>query len=236
METPRVMQEPASEGRKPTLSSRLAAELREAILDGDLKPGSKVNLDQLRRQYDVSLSPMREAVSRLVPDGLVKFEDQRGYTITPISVDDLREVTLLRADLETAALGHSIERAGVDWEGEALAALHRVTRLKRDASDRQSIRIWEEAHTKFHIALGAGCAMPHLLHMCEVLHNLNERYRRILDTSSQRAEGAAREHTEICQAAVDRDKTRAMSLLRTHITLTGTILAAEMETSARFQG
>jgi len=56
-----------------------------AILRGDLKPGAKINLDRLRQDFAVSISPLREAVSRLVPDGLVEFEDQRGYRVAPVS-------------------------------------------------------------------------------------------------------------------------------------------------------
>ena len=102
------------------------------ILRGDLPPGSKVHLDQLRERFGVSLSPMREAVSRLVADGIVVFEDQRGYRIAPVSRENLMEISQVRADVESLTLRYAIAAADLDWESEILAALHRVNRTPRD--------------------------------------------------------------------------------------------------------
>ena len=68
-----------------TLSTTLVARLRDAIMRGELLPGSKLNLDRLRTAFGVSLSPLREALCRLENDGLVALIDQRGYRVTPVS-------------------------------------------------------------------------------------------------------------------------------------------------------
>ena len=70
-----------SDDGKNTIGSQLASRLREAIISGDLEAGSKINLDRARQSFDVSLSPLREGLARLIYDGLVEFEDNRGYRV-----------------------------------------------------------------------------------------------------------------------------------------------------------
>ncbi|MEQ3626966.1 MAG: FCD domain-containing protein [Celeribacter sp.] len=214
---------------KATRASRVALELRDLILRGDLPPGSKVHLDQLRERFGVSLSPMREAVSRLVADGIVVFEDQRGYRIAPVSRDNLTEISRVRADLESLALRYAIAEADLDWESEILAALHRVDRTPRDNDDPALFEAWEQAHSDFHQALIGGCAMPTLLRFCATLHLQTDRYRRLLLPGTPLDVDVAAEHAAIADAAVARDTDRAAELLRDHIQRNGTLLAARID-------
>ena len=69
---------------KNTIGSQLASRLREAIISGELEAGSKINLDKARKTFNVSLSPLREGLARLISDGLVEFQDNRGYRVAPI--------------------------------------------------------------------------------------------------------------------------------------------------------
>ncbi|ATI42574.1 hypothetical protein CBW24_11525 [Pacificitalea manganoxidans] len=214
---------------KATRASRVASELRDLILRGDLPPGSKVHLDQLRERFGVSLSPMREAVSRLVADGIVVFEDQRGYRIAPVSRENLMEISQVRADVESLALRYAIAAADLDWESEILAALHRVNRTPRDNDDPDRFEAWEQAHSDFHQALISGCALPTLLRFCATLHLQTDRYRRLLLPGTAPDLDVAQEHAAIAEAAVARDTDRAAALLHDHIQRTGTMLAARID-------
>lgn len=206
----------ATHNPKRTRSSQLLDELRQAILTGDLKPGEKVNLERLREAHDVSLSPMREAVSRLIAERLVKFEDLRGYRIAPISPENLAEVTQLRADTESLALRYAITRAGLDWEGGIPAALHRLRRASEAGSKSEAI----SAHEAFHDALIKGCGMPMLLDFAGVLRNLHLRYRNVADYSVDGRDLGA-EHAAIAEATLARDTDLAPTLLRRHIERSG---------------
>ena len=212
---------PARETRKETIASRISGQLREAILRGALEPGQRINLDLIRGTFQVSLSPLREAMSRLVADGLVQFEDQRGYRVTPVSAANLEEVTRLRMDLESLALRYAIEAGDIDWESDVVGALHRLNRIGRDAARPESVEAWEAAHAGFHLQLIRGCGMPLLLHFCTVLHNLNDRYRRIFLTSNPGDRSVRDEHQAIADAAVGRRADEACKLLRRHIERTG---------------
>ena len=219
--------------RKETISSRISAKLRNAILRGDLAPGAKINLDRLREEYDISISPLREAVSRLVSDGLVDFEDQRGYRVTPISLANLKEVTLLRAEFEVLALRTSIALGDLDWESDVMRALYRLTHTARDGADPASVEAWEAAHTEFHMALIRGCRMPLLQHFCTMLHNMNDRYRRIFLQKNPSGRDARAEHEAIAAAATARNSDLACAALHDHIVRTGEDLAARLATVAR---
>ena len=122
--------EPA-EGGGQTLSSSIAGTLRTAISNGELIPGSKLRLDELRMMFGVSLSPLREALSRLSAEGFVVTEDQRGYRVAPISRQNLEEVTKLRALAETFALRESIRNGDDAWEGGVVASLYRINKFEK---------------------------------------------------------------------------------------------------------
>jgi DNA-binding GntR family transcriptional regulator len=209
---------------KITMASQLTDRLREAIVSGHLAAGSKINLERAKQQFAVSLSPLREALARLIADGLVQFEDNRGYRVAPVSLSNLREITRLRTEFEIFALRESISAGDIDWEGDVLRALHKLNRCVRDASKPATLEQWEASHRQFHVALISGCRMPVLIEFCRVLLNLNDRYRRtfLRATSGDRKVGA--EHGGLAQRAVARDAESACSRLKLHIDRTGSNL------------
>jgi GntR family carbon starvation induced transcriptional regulator len=89
---------------RQTLASTIAINLRRSIMRGDLPPGAKLHVEELRERFDVSLSPLREALSRLGSAGFVEIEDQRGYRVAAVSDENLSEVIRLRMELESLAL------------------------------------------------------------------------------------------------------------------------------------
>ncbi|MFO1147577.1 MAG: GntR family transcriptional regulator [Alsobacter sp.] len=207
----------------------LTDRLREAILSGELKPGTKINLARLRETLGVSLSPLREALARLIAVGLVAFHDNRGYRVAPVSRADLAEITRLRAEFESLALAEAIAHADVSWEGDVIRALHRLNRIERKADETATLLAWEAAHRDFHLTMLSGCRLAHLLDFCSVLHNLNDRYRRVFLAQSGGDRNVAQEHSEIAQGAVARDAEFACARLREHILRTGKNLQDRLE-------
>jgi DNA-binding GntR family transcriptional regulator len=217
----KILPQLSEDGDKKTIASRVSHELRQAILRGDMTPGSKINLDRVRTSYDISLSPLREALSRLAADGLVELEDQRGYRVAPVSASNLAEVTRLRVEFESLALKHSIEQGDIEWESDVMRSLYRLNRIVRDPALPESLEAWEGAHNDFHLQLIRGCKMPLLLRFCSVLHNLNDRYRRLFLASNPGDRDVRGEHIAIAEAAVARRSSEACSALRHHIDRTG---------------
>lgn len=209
---------------KNTMSSQILARLREAIVSGQMPAGSKINLDQVRGQLQVSLSPLREALARLTSDGLVIFEDNRGYRVAPVSIADFQEVVRLRDVFETYALREAMARGDLVWESDVIRALHVVNQTKRDASRPETLEAWEAVHRDFHLTLISGCGMPMLIKFCSALLNLYDRYRRTFLRRTSGDRNVMIEHSEIAQAAVARDADFACEKLRVHLSRTATNL------------
>ena len=206
---------------KITIASQLVDKLREAIVSGQLEAGTKINLGAARNLFQVSLSPLREALARLISDGLVTFEDNRGYRVAPMSSADLEEITTLRLEFEIFALREAIRLGDSAWEGEVIRVLHRLKKEHRDAKQPETLEAWEQIHRQFHLTLISGCGKPHLMNFCSVLLNLNDRYRRTFLRATSGDRNVAFEHSEIAHAAVARDVEYACLKLQDHIRRTG---------------
>jgi DNA-binding GntR family transcriptional regulator len=142
-----------------TLTSAVLERLRSDILSTKLVPGQKLHIAGLAKQFGVSLAAVREALSRLVADGLVQASDQRGFRVSPVSSADLADVTQTRIDIESLALRRSIERGDAAWLAaveKAFVALGAVS--YRDPDDPQSHNeVWISRHRTFHRALVSAC-------------------------------------------------------------------------------
>ena len=221
---------PMPRSGKPTISGQVTDDLRTRILAGTLEPGVKLNLDTLRAEYSVSLSSLREAITRLASDGLIETEEQRGYRVAPISLENLDEVTQLRMELEPLALREAIRNGGLDWETDVMACLYRLNHTERRPSDPASVIAWETAHNAFHDALIDRCDMPVLRKFHRVLLNMNHRYRHIFQRLQAEQRDLAAEHTAIAEAATQRREDDAVALLTAHIEKTGRALRGHLET------
>jgi DNA-binding GntR family transcriptional regulator len=214
--------EPFAEEQTRTLAAGIAGQLRVLIASGEIAPGEKLRLDDLRIKFGVSLSPLREALSRLSAEGfVVVLENQRGYRVAPVSENNLLEVTRLRAEIEAFALRESIVRGDDHWEGQVVARLHQLGKIERSMPSGTRVADWEKAHRAFHESLLSACCMPLLLNFCSTLHDLSDRYRRLFLESHPIDRDVAAEHRNICEATLERRADQACSLLREHIERTG---------------
>ena len=94
--------------RTPTAQDRAAATLRAAILDGELRPGQRINQEAWAERAQVSMIPVREALRALAGEGLVTYRPRRGYAVTELDLAELEEVYRLRRLLETDALQRGV--------------------------------------------------------------------------------------------------------------------------------
>ena len=92
------------EGRSTTIAGETYSALRSLILSGELRPGTKMRTAELQERFSVSLGTVREAVSQLLSEGLVVAEAHRGFTVSPISVADLVDLTKVRIEIELSLI------------------------------------------------------------------------------------------------------------------------------------
>ena len=102
-----------------TKADDIAVVIEEAIVSGELAPGSVLRQEQLSERFGVSRTPVREALRRLAALGLVSFEPNRGVRVRTLTHHDLREAFLVRAELEALVT----EIAAQKMTPEALAEL-----------------------------------------------------------------------------------------------------------------
>lgn len=181
----------------------------------------------LSERYDVSLIPMREALSRLSSSGFVEARDQQGFRVSDVSASDLADITRARILIESEALELSLRYGDVAWESQLVAAHHRLSRLPvLDSTTPGHLSAeWDEAHMAFHHALISACGSPVLLELASNLRQRSTRYRHVsvtADASAPRAPRAAKarnvpaEHQALVDAALARDSGRAIGLLQSH--------------------
>src|SRR5581483_10528329 len=120
---------PEASSQKRTLATTIYDRLRADILTCALMPGERLRLHQLAEQYDCGVGALREALNRLVGDGLVASEEQRGFSVSTVSRDHLLDLLHMRLLLEEQGIRRSIERGGVDWEVGVMSAFHRLSKV-----------------------------------------------------------------------------------------------------------
>lgn len=206
-----------------TLARRAYHRLRRDIVHGRLAAGSKLKLEALVQQYEIGMSPLREALARLVGDQLVKTEDQRGFWVAPLSLDELDDVSRVRNLIETEALRLSIERGDAAWEASVRAAFAALTDVEKNVSGvgralpQDVLDDWEERNRGFHYALIAACDSPWLIRLHELLYHQAERYRWVSLHASQGRRFVHDEHQAIFEAAMERNVLRACRLTQDHL-------------------
>ena len=198
-----------------TLSESTYERLRADIIAGTLAPDSKLRIEELRKRYDISASPLREALSRLSGSGLVVAEGQRGFAVAPISVKDLDEITHLRIMLECEAMRQSIAHGDDDWEADLVAAFHRLSKLANGSAD--DVTAFERANQSFHEALIEACDSSWLLRLRHTLYEQHRRYRMISLLEDDQDRDVHAEHEAIYQATLARDAEAACKATEDHI-------------------
>lgn len=209
-----------------TRATSVYDQLRADLLDGTMEPGTKLAIEALAVRYETSPTPLREALNRLVSEGLVERREQRGFVVPPISAADLAEITRTRCWLEEVALRESIAAHTTEWEEQLVLAHHRLARTPRSLSDRRfkDNPEWEPLHRAFHRALIAGCGSRWLLAFCDQLADQHHRYRRLSAPRAFDKRGVKGEHQQLVDAAIEGRADEAVALLRAHFERTASII------------
>ena len=211
--------------------------LRGEILQGDLKPGERLHAADLNARFQLGLTPIREALTRLSAENLVEGEVNRGARVSGASLAEFADLMATRRAIERLCLNASIAHGDAAWEAEIIAAMHLLSRAPLPASivDRAAAGHWEAQHRRFHLALVAACGSEWQLRFWNLLADHSERYRKLRLLRRHEAEADVRdvnaEHRAIMLAALERDAGKAAALMDAHLAATqasvGRLLAAE---------
>ncbi|WP_285484358.1 GntR family transcriptional regulator [Amycolatopsis sp. NBRC 101858] len=203
------------------LSEQVYEHLKDAIMRGDHEPGEALKPQDLAGRQGVSLAVVREALVRMVGDGLADRLPNRGFAVPAFSDRRWQEVMEARRTIEPVLLRLSVDRGDIDWEARVRAAHHRLARTPpvEPGEGAYYSAAWSEAHRVFHRTLLEGCGNPVLLETFDRMWTASELARR---WSAHRTPGRdhAGEHRRLEEAALARDADAAAEALVRHLTLT----------------
>lgn len=208
-----------------TLAEKAYDSMRHDIVTGDLKPGAPLRMAQLAERYDMGFSPLREALNRLQAERLVTSVALKGFSVAPLSLDEMWDATNTRILIESRALRLSISHGGDEWEAAIVGSLHALLlQAARGTARDEDARALESRHHAFHYALIGACGSNWLLEFFQRLYVESERYRHpMLAPRPQSPSNAAdlprdvqAEHDALAKATLARDADLATALLADH--------------------
>ena len=204
---------------KQNTAAQILDSLTNDILQGNYMPREKLHIRTLKERYNVGTSPLREALSQLIAKDLVISENQRGFYVSDISIDDLTDIYQARAKIESLCIEMAFQKGDDHWEANALAASHRLN--KYSESEQIDMEEWQNRHSAFHKSLVAGCMSPRLLQIRHSLYEKSTRYRNLWlkenISNTENLDINQKEHSELLDLALNRDTEGATRLIEDHI-------------------
>jgi GntR family transcriptional regulator, carbon starvation induced regulator len=189
--------------------------LRATIVSGQLAPGARIRVEDLAAEWDVSPTPLREAVRTLAGEGLIVLQPQRGARVAELSAEETLDVYATRILLEPMVLRLSLERADEPWRNALDQAWNALERAH--GGDPQTPLDFEPAHADFHQALLAACGSPSLLRICAQLATQSLRYSVLTGSDRSRIAEGRREHRALYRAVIAGDEAGALSIAAAHL-------------------
>ncbi len=191
-------------------------ELREAIMVGELAPGTPLRLEELARSLGMSISPVREAVRLLEAKGLAEYAPYRGARVTELSNDEMAEVYEARAALECAAIRRAAQRFQAGHYEVLESALRQIEK-SYDVDDQLAV---VRGNSAFHLGIASASGSQWLYRLLSPLLEMSERYAAAvlregqpIQTRQIEAEG----HSAILQALETGDPDEAEAALSQHL-------------------
>lgn len=222
-----------------TKADDIALLLEEAIVSGELAPGTVLRQEQLSERFAVSRTPIREALRRLAALGLVSFTPNRGVRVRTLSREGLREAFLVRAELESLATELATPKMGEPELAALEAAEERFTelterllrRVHAHTEDRTVVADWVRSNHAFHDVIYAAAEAP-------LVEQLAKDERRTFLSQGIWAAGSGlddlyelnvRQHRAIRHAIAARNPQGARALAREHVLHSGRLLEAILD-------
>ena len=209
-----------------SLITKIYNKLKKSLINGDLKPGEKLKIDSLKDKYNSGHTPIRQALTSLVKDGLVERIEQKGFVASNVSMKHFNEVLKTRIWIEEIAIKKSMEnKKGLEeWEENLILLNHRLNKKDwTEKYDPDNPDSWEMMHKKFHISLISRSGSDFLTKFCEQLYDQNLRFRFLLIKNKKNylKRSVNKEHKDILNAVLSRDVDRAQKSLVKHYNVTG---------------
>jgi DNA-binding GntR family transcriptional regulator len=197
----------------PILTERVYIAIRNAIINRNIAPGTKLTVDTLSRELNVSRTPVKEALVRLEREGLVETIPHKGAFVARLTLEDIEEIYDLREVLE----GLSARKAAEVIDDDSIRKLYKILEESRTYVDGNKYKEYSDLDEEFHRIIRLQSKSRRL---SRVLDNIEGQIRILMTTSVSlpgRITQSFEEHKKILSALERRDPTLAESYARAHI-------------------
>lgn len=209
-----------------TLRERIADNLREAIIKGELAPGARLQEVEIALNYKTSRTPVREALRQLESEGFLVIRPRRGAVVAPITAKDIREFYELKSLLE----GYAARQATPRLTDSDIDRMEWLNGELRRCFERQDIAGMVPVHNEFHEIFVRGCGNDRLAQLIAGLVKQFQRFRIAL-SHTDAVDEAIKQHTEIVKAFRARNAEHAAELVSKNSLLGSESLLARLRTS-----
>lgn len=196
--------------RETVLRQQVYEQIKHDIMTCKLAPGEPLSENQFLERFGVSKTPIREALTSLVQDGLVEYTPNRGFTVTTVSVTDIQEIFEARIFIEAELFRLAVKKIS---DGE-IDELEKQSQVEADVKSSDYAETFLESNRKFHIALAAAGRNSRLLWYYETLMNEAQRLF-YMDVSNHHQDFRwGHGHEGIIQALRSRDEQAGVTVIR----------------------
>jgi len=188
-----------------------ASSLRQAIIRGELRPGTRLNMEDLSAQFHVSLTPLREALQQLEAEGFVVQAPHRGFSVAEMDREEIQELYAIRIAIERLATRHAVPRLADADVAQMKALIDQMAELAGD---------WPrflQADRRFHEVLYAAAGSRRWLETIRSLWRRAERYMWIGTAMSGAIGQVQADHVAIVEACRRRDGQAAEEQIQVHL-------------------
>lgn len=200
--------------KRRATSSIIADLIRDRIVDGTLQPGAQLTEVQLARDLDVSRGPLREALQRLIQEGLLEGKPHKGVFVARMSRDDVADVYLARRAIERAAL-----RVLTTSDNHA-SACEKLEALVNKMAEAASTTRWADVASldrEFHATLVASSRSKRLVRMYRTLLAETQMCISALEPAYPARDEIVKEHREVLEAIRVKEEDRALQSIDAHM-------------------
>lgn len=202
----------------PTLTDKVSKMIYLDILNGELKPGQKLVVAELKSKYNVGASPIREALVQMSWTKYVNLEPQKGCWVAPVTIEELADLYQSLRFVASELLRQAIESGDESWELEVLTSFHKLSRVKHSQTDLDWAE-WEERQHQFHVSLLEGARSKHMFNFFTDLINQVKRYRYFaLNNGIDKNAFNIDEYEAIMKLALAKDTEQAKEKFELHLT------------------
>ncbi len=194
---------------RDTKADQVYHRIKESILRGEMAPGEKLVIHQLAKFFNTSIIPVREAISRLESDDLIKVVPHTCICVKGINPERLKEIYPIRGILE----GHATRLAAGRLKPSEISQLREMIKKMDDAIASGNSALMGQLNTEFHMEIYRASSNQTLIHMIDDLWQKTILARLIFKFTPERAAVSNREHRAIVLALEKKEAKKAERLI-----------------------